>query len=398
MKISILPLNSHAPWGGSEILWTQLAHHWYEQGHQVSIGIKEWIPMPSPILSLEESGISFRRYSLGPSFFSRLANKIKKRGDRARLLHPLEEWLQDMSSDLLVFSADCMGGLPGMQLAAKLGIPYAFIMQANSESWWPFDSQQKAMNAAIDKARGSICFVSERNRDLFELHLGRRLPNSLIVRNPHAALGMDPLPWPAAQGEGAGFDKLRMAFVGRQEPIAKGQDIMFQVLSQPQWRRRDWTLTLYGGGDGTQGVKAMAKMLGISDKLIFIPSYSSIQQAWTYAHLLIMASRYEGLPLALVEAMSLGRPAVVTDVADCALLLRDGIDGFVAAYPSVIAFSEAMERMWKRRRELHQMGLNAAQRVRDFLPHNPIQAASDLILGIPSRIKTDSNASHAHSS
>lgn len=32
-----------------------------------------------------------------------------------------------------------------------------------------------------------------------------------------------------------------------------------------------------------------------------------------------MASRYEGLPLALVEAMSLGRPAVVTDVADCAI-------------------------------------------------------------------------------
>jgi hypothetical protein len=49
-----------------------------------------------------------------------------------------------------------------------------------------------------------------------------------------------------------------------------------------------------------------------------------------------MASRFEGLPLALAEAMTLGRPAVVTYVSDCTILLRDGIDGFVAASPTFL--------------------------------------------------------------
>ena len=252
-------------------------------------------------------------------------------------------------------------------------------MQANSETWRPFDADRDAMNAAIDQAHGTICFVGERNRDLFELQLGRRLPNPLIVRNPHAALGMDPLPWPLPPTAETGQEALHMAFVGRQEPIAKGQEILFQVLAQHQWRSRNWTLTLYGGGAGIGGVKAMAEMLGIIDRLTFVPSYSSIQEVWRNAHVLVLASRYEGLPLALAEAMSLGRPAVVTDVADCAILLRDEIDGFVASSPTVAAYEKAMESLWLRRSELSRMGENAADRARDFLPKDPVRFAAEAI-------------------
>ncbi len=380
MKLAILPLNVHGPWGGSEILWSGLARYWHGQGHEVAIWIKDWQPMPEAILSLEDAGIPLNRFHHRSSFFSRIAAKIKRKAGIPTPLPAVEKWLSDTDPDLLVFSADGMAGMPGIQLAAKLGIPYAFIMQANSESWWPFDPSRETMNCAIDQARGSICFVGERNRDLFELQLGRHLPSTLIVRNPHAALGMAPLPWPEPSSADACFDSLALAFVGRQEPIAKGQDILFQVLAQPQWKERNWTLTVYGEGAGTKGVKAMAQMLGISARLTFVASYSSIQQVWSNAHVLVMASRYEGLPLALAEAMTLGRPAVVTDVADCAILLRDGIDGFVAASPTVSAYAEAMERLWDRRSELPQMGSSAAQRVRDFLPQDPVQFAAQSIL------------------
>ena len=46
---------------------------------------------------------------------------------------------------------------------------------------------------------GLYLFVDERNRALFELQFGRRLPNSLIVRNPHASgliQGVSQAPWP----------------------------------------------------------------------------------------------------------------------------------------------------------------------------------------------------------
>lgn len=97
------------------------------------------------------------------------------------------------------------------------------------------------MNSALDSARGAICFMGERNRELFELQLGRRLPQSLIVRNPHGAQGMEPLPWPESTDQET--STLRLAFLGRLEPIAKGHDILFQVLAQPQWQKRSWQLS-----------------------------------------------------------------------------------------------------------------------------------------------------------
>lgn len=90
--------------------------------------------MPKPILSLEGVGIPLKRYDYGSSLLSRITAKIKRRAGIPTPLQPLEEWLRETAPNLMLFSADCMGGMTGMQLAAKLGIPYAFIMQANSES------------------------------------------------------------------------------------------------------------------------------------------------------------------------------------------------------------------------------------------------------------------------
>ena len=130
----------------------------------------------------------------------------------------------------------------------------------------------------------------------------------------------------------------------------------------------------------------MAQMRGIKDWLTFVPSYGSIQDFWSNAHVLVMASRSEGLPLALEGAMSLGRPAIVTDVADCAVILRDGNDGFVASSPTVSTYSHAMERLWYNRSNLKRKGDSAAQRASDFLPRDPVRSASEEILAAVSKI------------
>ena len=57
----------------------------------------------------------------------------------------------------------------------------------------------------------------------------------------------------------------------------------------------------------------------------------------------MLPSRFEGLPLALVEAMLCPRPAVVTNVAGNTEVIEDGETGFVAAAPTAGHLDEAME-------------------------------------------------------
>ncbi|MBC1262426.1 glycosyltransferase family 4 protein [Synechococcus sp. BSF8S] len=361
-----------------------MAKFWHQNGNRVHIGIRRWEPMPRPILDLEGLGIELKRYGVPAPAINRVASGLRRRlGVSSKSIHPLQAWLKRLQPDLLVFSSDCLGGLAGIQLAGLMKIPYAYIMQANSESWWPDDARRSAMNEAIDAADGVVFFVGERNRDLFEFQLGRRLPRSVICRNPHGANGLEPLPWPDPVGTAP--STLRLAFVGRLEPIAKGQDLLFQALAQPQWRDRSWHLSLFGSGHGEAGVKAMATLLGINDRLSFVPAYNSLKEVWSEHHALVLPSRYEGLPLSLVEAMTLGRPAVVTNVADSAVLLRDGLDGFVAEAPTVEHVSEALERLWQHQAQLAELGQSAAERVKAFLPANPIAKASEQILSLVGR-------------
>lgn len=98
---------------------------------------------------------------------------------------------------------------------------------------------------------------------------------------------------------------------------------------------------------------------------------------WRHHHTLALPSRYEDLPLAQAEAMWLGRPAVVTAVADCPVLVRDSVDGFVASAAAVQPYSEAMERLWEQRSQLPGMGRSAAERVRALLPADPVAEASE---------------------
>lgn len=83
--------------------------------------------------------------------------------------------------------------------------------------------------------------------------------------------------------------------------------------------------------------------------------------------------------------MWLGRPALLTNAGDSSMLVREGIDGFVASAATVQHVAEALERLWLQRDHLSELGKSAASRSRSFLPEDPITTASAQILSIIQR-------------
>jgi glycosyltransferase involved in cell wall biosynthesis len=98
-----------------------------------------------------------------------------------------------------------------------------------------------------------------------------------------------------------------------------------------------------------------------------------IEQLWSCYHALVLPSRFEGMPLALVEAMLCGRPCIVTDVGGNPELVRDGVNGFLAKAPTVEFLDEAMNRAWENRHRLREMGQRAAIDVRQWVSPDPTE-------------------------
>jgi glycosyltransferase involved in cell wall biosynthesis len=241
--------------------------------------------------------------------------------------------------------------------ARYLRLPYVLVAQQASEAHRPSDEALPLLRRAVREARRFV-FVSEHNRRLTEDHLGEPIENAVVVGNPVPAYG--PFPLPAEP-------PVRLACVARLDTGDKGQDLLLDVLATERWQARPVEVTF--AGEGADRAALVAR--GIASAR-FAGHVDDIEQLWRSHHALVLPSRCEGLPLALLEAMACGRPAIVTDVGGNAEVVDDGSTGFVASTPTVEAIGDALERAWSAREQWAAMGERAAARAAALRDADPV--------------------------
>jgi len=364
-----------APWGGSETLWCETAQRLLGLGHDVFASVAGWPQVPPALAALMgRGGVVDRRPR--PTLRRRLA----ARAWRTVLRNPgwSSSWqsIVDFRPDLVCISHGATTcGLEWMQMCLREGMPYASICQANYEFWWPTDEASDAWRRAF-QGTAKAFFVSRRNLALFETQLGDSLPQAEVVWNPFN------VSWNASPAWTEPDPCHKLACVARLEPRAKGHDLLFEVLSQEKWRRRPIQVDLFGDGPWEQCLRRLAATWGLEGRVHFAGYAQDIEGVWESHHCLILPSRYEGLPLSVVEAMLCGRPAIVTDVAGNTEVITDNVTGFVAAAPTVALLDEAMERAWQRRGEWRQIGQAAAAAIRQRLPRDPAAELAGTLLAL----------------
>jgi glycosyltransferase involved in cell wall biosynthesis len=358
------------PWGGSEELWSRAALELVDRRFRVSASVVHRSPLHPRILDLIAAGI---KVNTRPQHYSWLAQPYRR--IRVRGITPDELELCRMIGserpDLVVLSDG--HALPPVQLTEMCvakDVQFVTIGQASSETWWYPDWIAERYRATLEKARRCY-FVSETNRRLSEKQIGRELPSSEVVHNPFNVDMNESPPWPSAPN-----DEFRFASVARLHPPTKGQDILLEALATTRWRTRRWRLNLYGEGHMRDVLERLVAKLDLADRVTFA-GFAAVKDIWAANHVLVMPSRVEGLPLAMVEAMLCGRPVVATDIAGHSELVQDGRTGFLAEAPTVKAFAAALERFWLARHQAEALGECASQRVRNLFPAKPERVFAD---------------------
>jgi glycosyltransferase involved in cell wall biosynthesis len=350
------------PWGGSEPLWSSAAENLVREGNEVRVSVKDWGKPVPQIERLRSAGCQIfpRDYSV-PPFITR----------QFRKLFPVPPFIESHMAaagedvDLVVVcSPDNRTGLEWMESARAAGRKYAVIAQSAVVYWWPEDSIADRLAEAYENANGAY-FVSQAILEISRWQFGSPLEKAKVVRNPFNVPYDACPPWPAsASGEVA------LACVGRLDVASKGQDVLLQVLGLPHWRERKVRLSLVGEGPNERCLRRMAERLGLTN-VEFRGQSDNMEAVWTEHHALVLSSRFEGMPLVVMEAMLCGRPCIATDVGGNRELIRDGVNGFLAKAPTVELLDEAMSRAWENRSRLRAMGELSARDVRQFVSADP---------------------------
>ena len=79
-----------------------------------------------------------------------------------------------------------------------------------------------------------------------------------------------------------------------------------------------------------------------------------------------MPSYYEGMPLALIEAMLSGRTAIVSDVGGASELIENGEQGFIAEENTLYSFNNVFDIAWNKQEYWNEMGNKAFTRTNDY--------------------------------
>ena len=359
-RILFIATNETHRWGGSEYCWSAAAERLAERGVQVHVSIKRWDEPVKQVEHLRSVGCQIF-YRPEPSLPERVRRRIFLRKGYA--LHHVQS--VGTGADLIVISqSKNMDGCIWMEAARSCGFRYAAIAQTAAEHWWPDDESAKKLADAYQGACRAF-FVSEANLALTRRQFSTALPRGRVIRNPFSVkYDAQPL-WPGNSEEG-----LSLACVARLEVHQKGQDLLMQTLDLPHWRARKVRLTLAGTGVHEGSLKRLAETLKLPN-VSFAGFVDDIEKLWSSHHALVLPSRYEGMPLALVEAMLCGRPSIVTDVAGHRELIRDNINGFIAKAPTVELLDEAMNRAWENQPNLKKMGDTASADVRRWVSSDP---------------------------
>jgi glycosyltransferase involved in cell wall biosynthesis len=81
----------------------------------------------------------------------------------------------------------------------------------------------------------------------------------------------------------------------------------------------------------------------------------------------VLSTKWEGLPLSILEAMRAGLPVITSDVGGCAEAVEDGTTGFLIRPADVMQLREKLERTLSSKPLLKSMGEAARERFhRDF--------------------------------
>jgi len=360
-KIAFIAANEYVPWGGSEYLWSGAAEKLARRGVEVCVSVLDW---GTPVNEIE-----YLR-SVGCRIVHRQRPSLMIRGFRS--LFPGHEYARHVrkvgvGADLVVVSqGDQLQGLPWMETLRANDFRYAVIVHGAAETKWPYDDVIERLVGVYENACCAY-FVSEATLALSRRQFVTPLRRARVIRNPFNVRYDARPPWPSDPSRG-----LSLACVGRLEIMGKGQDLLIQVLGLPHWRERDIRVSLYGNGPNERALRRWIENTKLTS-IQFGGFVHDIEQIWRKHHALILPTRYEGMPLTVVEAMLCGRPCIVTDVGGVRELVRDGINGFLAKAPTVELLDEGMNRAWENRHRLKEMGDMAATDVRKWVSADPAE-------------------------
>ena len=159
----------------------------------------------------------------------------------------------------------------------------------------------------------------------------------------------------------------------------KGFDLLIPAWEIVNKKHPDWTLNIYGGGN-KEDLQAMVEEFDLGSTIKLNGPVNHIREKYQESSIFVLSSRFEGLPLVLMEAMSMGLPSV-SFTCPCGPkdIINDGKDGILCDNGNIKSLAAGLCRLMENEQLRKEMGQKAAQNIQRFSLDNIMSQWDDLL-------------------
>jgi glycosyltransferase involved in cell wall biosynthesis len=312
-------LESDGP-GGAELVELRLALALRNRGHTI-------VPV-GPSMGCGWLAGQFREAGFDPQTFT------LRRPLDWRCLQGMIDLLRRHRVDV-VHSHEFTMAVYGAAAARWLGIPHIITMHGGQyvTSKW---RRQVLLRWAFRSSAATVAVSEDTKRHLAkELSLSdsvlRVVPNGVPARPGNrtatrAALGIPD-------------DQVLLLAVGSLVP-RKGHAVLIEALSTIG--AGPWMLAIAGGGAEKDRLEALAASKGLTAHVKILGHREDVPDLLAATDVFVMPSLWEGLPLALLEAMLAGKPVIASRTSGIPEAVTDGVDGILTTPGDVAELASAL--------------------------------------------------------
>ena len=339
--------------GGMERVLSRKVNYLAQAGHEVSIitfnqqGRKPFFEL-HPSVVCYDLAIPYEQYQKG-GILNRLALYIRL--PQLHRLHRkrLEQLLLKLKADIVVsmFNEEA-SFLPSIQDGSHKILEFHFskhngLKDLRRGIWRLIDELRAKKDERIVRPFDRFVVLTEEDATLWGA-----LPNLRVIPNPLPFYSDSPSDCSAHQ----------LLAMGRYDE-QKHFDLLIDLWAQLAPEYPDWRLVIAGDGKLRPEHTAQVERLGLKSVELMRPTHQ-VQELYRASSIYTMTSRYEGLPMVLIEAQQMGLP-IVSFACPCGPrdVITDGVDGYLLEVGDHTGFIQALRRLMDSEAERQRMGAAA---------------------------------------
>lgn len=337
--MKILFLNTNIGYGGAEKMIIWLANQCAESGHQVTFFTYRDSQVLQPVSSLvNHVHVQLESQGANLSFFK----TVKYLHDFIKIGN-FEVGISFLSPSMLRMAMASIGTDMRMIFSHR-GDPYYSAPTKNIKL-----KLFGKLNKWAFKQADYYVFQTEMAKKFFSQKIQDK---SIVIPNPIRPL--------SRTIERDGKVQKKIVTVGRLDIKQKRQDVLIEAFNMISNQYPEYELLIYGSGEDEITLKELAVS---NARIKLMGKTTRVAEAIQNASLFVLSSDFEGIPNALLEAMSIGVPCVSTDCSPggAAMLIKNKVNGLLTPRGNAKKMAEAIAYMLENPTKAENMAQNAIQ-------------------------------------